>query len=191
MAPQPSEQLMEGQLFGHSISFAYSETWVAYSVVSLRLLLGYVILSSGIDKVFDPEWSAEAFLNPATGFGVVEANPLSGFFAELSASAAYVDPLVIAGQILVGLALIFGVAFRFAAFWGAVMMLLFWLAGLQGGILAGLPVEHGYIVDSSMVYAVILFGLGALGAGRILGIDRYLEEMAFVQDRPWLKYLLG
>jgi thiosulfate dehydrogenase [quinone] large subunit len=41
------------------------------------------------------------------------------------------------------------------------------------------------------VYAILLFGLGAFGAGRILGLDAYLEDLEIVQSNPWLRYLLG
>jgi len=75
--------------------------------------------------------------------------------------------------------------------WGAVMMLFYWLASLTGGLLAGLPVAHGWVVDDHIVYAILLFGLGAFGAGRILGLDAYLEDLEIVQSNPWLRYLLG
>jgi len=71
------------------------------------------------------------------------------------------------------------------------MMLLFWAAALQGGLFAGLPVAHGWVVDDHMVYAALLFGLGAFGAGRILGLDAYFEELEIVQNNRWLRLLLG
>jgi thiosulfate dehydrogenase [quinone] large subunit len=71
------------------------------------------------------------------------------------------------------------------------MMLFYWAAALEGGLLAGLPLAHGWVIDDHMVYAVLLFGLGAFGAGRILGLDGVLEETSIVQSNPWLKYLLG
>jgi thiosulfate dehydrogenase [quinone] large subunit len=37
----------------------------------------------------------------------------------------------------------------------------------------------------------LLFGLGALGAGRILGLDARLERTSLVQNNRWLRYLLG
>lgn len=189
---RPAERTMDTEMFGQSVSFDYSETWIGYSVLSLRLVMAYVFLSAGLEKLLDPEgWSSAAFLSPETEFGVVQGNPLSGFFAELSAQAALVDPLVIWGQILIGLALLVGVLVRFAIFWGAIQMLLFWVAAWQGGLLEGLPVAHGYLIDSSFVYALLLFGLGAVGAGRILGVDAYLEETDVVRENPWLRYLLG
>jgi thiosulfate dehydrogenase [quinone] large subunit len=71
------------------------------------------------------------------------------------------------------------------------MMLFFWAAALEGGLMAGLPLAHGWVVDDHLVYAALLFGLGAIGAGRILGLDAYIEDMEFVQKNGWLRWLLG
>lgn len=72
---------------------------------------------------------------------------------------------------LAGLALLVGAFVRFSAFAGALMMVFYWLAALQGGLLAGLPLAHGWVVDDHVVYIFLFFGLGAFGAGRILGVD--------------------
>ncbi|MFC7114816.1 hypothetical protein ACFQH2_07330 [Natronoarchaeum sp. GCM10025703] len=45
--------------------------------------------------------------------------------------------------------------------------------------------------DSSFVYMLLLFGLGAFGAGRTLGLDGRLEQTEFVQNNSWLRYLMG
>lgn len=191
MATKPTERTLETELLGQDVNFQYSETWIGYSVLGLRLVMAWVFLQAGIEKLLDPEWSAAGYVNPETPFGVTEANPMAEFFGSLAATPGFVDPLVVYGQILIGLALLVGLLVRWAAFWGAVMMLLFWLASLQGGIAAGLPVEHGYVVNSDVVYALLLFGLGAVGAGRILGLDERLEQTSVVRNNPWLKYLLG
>lgn len=70
-------------------------------------------------------------------------------------------------------------------------MLLFWLGSFEAGLMAGLPVEHGFVVNDTMVYMALLFGLGSWGAGRILGLDSKIEETEIVQNNEWLKYLLG
>ena len=191
MSRRPAERTLETELFGQDVSFDYSETWIGYSMLGLRLVMAWVFLQAGLDKLFDPEWSAAGYLDPATEFGVREVNPLSGLFAEMAANAGMIDPLVVWGQVLIGLALLFGVLVRFAVFWGAVQMFMFWLASLEGGLLAGLPVEHGWVVSSDIVYILLLFGLGAWGAGRILGVDAQLEETDIVKQNPWLRYLLG
>ena len=33
--------------------------------------------------------------------------------------------------------------------------------------------------------------VGVSATGRILGVDAFLEATAFVEQRPWLRYLLG
>ncbi|OIB56140.1 DoxX family protein [Natrialba sp. SSL1] len=190
---QPSERTLESSFAGRSVSFNYSDTWVAYSIVGLRLVMAWVFLQAGIEKLAeggfgDPvAWSSAGYLNNA----VPEANPLSGLFLWFSEFAAVVDPLVVFGQILIGLALLAGIFFRFAALMGSVQMLFFWTAAWQGGLAAGFPVDNGYFIDSSFVYMLLLFGLAAWGAGRIFGIDGILEQTDIVRSNPWLRYLLG
>ncbi len=193
MSTQPSEQTLRSELFGREVEFNYSETWVAYSMVGLRIVMAWVFLQAGLEKLSeggfgDPlAWSSVGFLNNA----IAEANPLRELFLFFGQFPGIIDPLVVFGQILIGLALLFGVFFRFAAMMGGLMMLFFWTAAWQGGLAAGFPVAHGYFVDSSFVYLLLLFGLGAWGAGRILGLDGILEESEIVRNNPWLRFFMG
>ncbi|GAB3032275.1 DoxX family protein [Natronobiforma cellulositropha] len=189
----PAERTLETELFGKPVSFGYSETWLGYSMVGLRLLMAWVFLQAGLSKLASEGWtnpggwSAEGFLV----HGVNETNPFSGLFAFFTDHLWLVEPMVMYGQIAIGLALLFGVFFRFAALCGGLQMLLFWLGAFEGGFAAGLPIAHGYVFDSSFVYMVLLFGLGAWGAGRLLGLDARLEQSEIVQMNPQLRYLLG
>jgi thiosulfate dehydrogenase [quinone] large subunit len=131
-------------------------------------------------------WTAAGFLQNA----VAPANPLHGFFTGIAGSGI-IDMLNMWGLTLTGVALILGAFVRWSAFWAAVMMVFYWLAALQGGLMAGLPLEHGWVVDDHIVYAVLLFGLGAFGSGRILGVDKYLENTDWVRKNRWVRYLLG
>ncbi|MHC3438552.1 DoxX family protein [Natrialbaceae archaeon A-gly3] len=188
MSTKPVERTLEVDLLGTEVSLDYSETWVGYSLLSLRLVMAYVFLSAGIQKVLDPEWTAEGFLVGA----VADANPFAGLWTAMAEGWLWlIDPLNVWGQVLIGLALFAGVFVRFAAFGGALMMLLYWLTQFEGGLFAGLPVANGYFVTYHLVYALLLFGVGAFGAGRILGLDEKLEETSFVQQNSWLRYLLG
>ncbi len=193
MSTQPSERTLRSELLGRETDFNYSDTWLAYSMLGLRVVIAWVFLQAGLSKLLeggigDPlAWSSAGFLQNA----IAEANPLSGLFLFFAEYGSIVDPLVIFGQILIGVALLFGVFFRFAALMGAIQMLFFWTAAWNGGLMAGFPMDNGYFIDSSFVYMLLLFGLGAWGAGRLLGIDRFLEETAIVRSNPWLRYLLG
>jgi len=74
---------------------------------------------------------------------------------------------------------------------GALMMPFYRASHLQGGIAAGLPIDHGFVVSSHVVHVLLLFGLGAWGVGRVVGLDARLERTALVRNSPTLRYLLG
>ncbi|MFC7097763.1 DoxX family protein [Halobaculum marinum] len=184
---------LNAELFGRDVEFGYSETWVGYSLFILRIVMGWTLFQGGVTKLVtyldsDPsnDWTAAGFLANA----IPPGNPFTDVFAAMAGSPL-IDMLNMWGLTLTGLALILGAFVRWSAFWGAVMMLFYWAASLTGGLLAGLPVAHGWVVDDHLVYAALLFGLGAFGAGRILGLDAYLENMEFVKNNPWLSYVLG
>jgi thiosulfate dehydrogenase [quinone] large subunit len=172
-------------LLGRSVEFEYAESWVGYSLFGLRVVMGWVLFQGGIVKVLDPTWTAAGYLQ-----NVPQANPFRPLFVSM-AGLPLVDALNAWGLTLTGLALLVGAFVRWSAFWGAVMMLFYWAASLQGGLAAGLPIAHGWVVDDHVVYAALLFGLGAFGSGRILGVDAWLERTSVVESNPWLRYLLG
>ncbi|WP_132059036.1 DoxX family protein [Halorussus amylolyticus] len=171
---------LEAELFGRRTTFEYSETWVGYALLALRVVMGWTMFYAGITKVLDPEWSAAGFLLNA----IPEGNPFGGMWATLANDWLWlIDPLNAWGLTLVGLALLVGAFVRWSAFWGAVMMLFYWAASL--------PLENGIVIDDHVVYALLLFGLGAFGAGRIFGLDEYLEDIGVVNRYPALRYFLG
>lgn len=184
---------LNAELFGREAHFEYSETWVGYSLVIMRVVMGWTLFQGGVTKLVtyldaNPEnnWTAAGYLANA----IPEGNPLMGMWGAMAGSGT-IDILVMWGLTLTGLGLLVGALVRWNACWGAVMMLVFWLASLRGGLLAGLPLEHGWVVDDHLVYAMLLFGIGAFGAGRLLGVDRRLERTALVRRHGWLRYLLG
>lgn len=182
-----SSRELQVELFGRQGSMNYSESWLGYSILGLRALMAWIFIQGGLAKILDPEWSSTGFLENS----VVEANPFFEMFQFFLQHPEVVDPMVMYGQLLIGLALLLGLAFRFAAAMGGLQMAFFWLASFEGGFMAGLPVEHGFLVTETLVYVVLLFGLGAWGAGRLYGLDTKIEEQEFVEENPWLKYFLG
>ena len=184
---------MNTELFGRETNFEYSETWIGYALLGMRIVMGWVLFQGGVTKLItyldaDPanNWTAAGYLANAIPAG----NPFAGAFAAM-AGMPLVDMLNMWGLTLTGLGLLLGALVRWNAFWGAVMMLFYWAAALEGGLLAGLPLAHGWVVDDHLVYAALLFGLGAFGAGRIFGIDAYLEQLDFVKNNRWVRLFLG
>ena len=147
--------------------------------VLLRLLMGWIFLWAGFDKAING-FTAAGFLQNAT------SGPFQEQFAAWGADSgalAVIDPLVTYGQILMGIAIFFGAATRVGLFFGGVMMFLFYIAQF--------PPEHDLFVDYYIVYIAVYLLLGALGAGRILGLGLFIEQLPWVRDRVWMRYLLG
>lgn len=145
----------------------------------LRLLMGWIFVWSGFDKLIRGFDSSGFLVNGSQG-------PLHGWFVSLGENTAATDvinPLVVWGQILIGLALIFGLGTRFALFWAAAMMFMFYIVQF--------PPAHNPFMDEHLVYIVVFALLGALGAGRILGLDAVVERLPWVRRIPALNFLLG
>ena len=148
-------------------------------LVLMRLTMGWIFVYAGFDKLING-FSAEGFLVHAT------RGPLAGWFQSLGENQAALDvinPMVVWGEILIGLALVFGVTTRLAAFWGATMMFMFYIAQL--------PPEHNPFMEYYLVYILVLGVIGALGAGRILGLDAVIERLPFVRRIPGASYFLA
>jgi len=71
------------------------------------------------------------------------------------------------GEVLIGLGVLLDAMTRLAAFFGAFMMLLFYLGNWD--------VAHGYI-NGDFAYMLVFLSVAAFGAGRIFGLDRYIES---------------
>lgn len=168
----------------------YPHPMSTWFVVFLRLAMGGMILFAGLGKyAFVP--GGEAF--DAWGYLAHReaVSPVSGVYAAMAESALIVDVinvLIPATQVLIGLALIFGVFVRLAALGGAIQMFAFYLGGWEGELLA--------VFDSTLIYAILFLALGAFAAGRIMGVDRYLEQWkvgdeTLIERWPKLGYFLG
>ncbi|WP_173862774.1 DoxX family protein [Salinigranum rubrum] len=169
--------------FGKPIEFTYSESITGYVTVMLRLITGYWFLNAGVSKytfVSGEAFNAAGWLANGTA-----GSPIHGFFlfaAETPWLLGFTNLAIPVGQTLIGLALILGAFTRFAAFWGAFLMVFFYLGNADWA--------HGY-VNGDLFGLLMFVVVGTLAAGRILGLDRMLEATEFVRQRPVLKYLLG
>lgn len=177
---------LSANLLGREVAVEYASDAIAYAILALRVTMGWIFFQAGIEKLLDPEWTAAGYLQ----FAIHENNPFSSLWANFAGSPA-IDLLVQYGMVLIGLGIILGALLRWNALWAAVMMIFFWASALQGGLSEGLPLAHGWVIDDHIVYAALVFGLGAIGAGRVFGVDAALEKTTLVKKYAWLKYILG
>lgn len=182
-----TSQELETEIFGRNVNFEYAEHWVGYSLLAMRVGIGWILLQGGLQKALGSSWTAAGYLN-----NVPAGNPFMGVWSLMATEPfiGIVNILVIAGLTLTGLGIMFGALTRLNAFFASLMMMLFWASGLEGGLLQGLPVAHGWVVDSHIVYTILIIAAAEFGAGRILGVDKKIEETDFVANHNWLKHFL-
>ncbi len=160
----------------------------AWFVLSLRLMMGYAFLYAGWEKLTAAEaFDASGYLLFAAG---TNGNPLQGMFVWMGQTEwflAFVNVGVPWGELLIGLGLIVGAAVRLAAFFGALMMLMFYFGNWS--------VEHG-LINGDFAYMLVFLAVAAFGAGRILGLDGWIEQYEvggtpLIEKYPKLDYVLG
>ncbi len=164
----------------------------AYGLLALRLLAGWVFLYAGFEKLTGAEkFSAAGFLQfgtAGTAAGAAEGaivNPTQGFWVDLAANSTLmpiVDFMVPWGQLLIGAALILGLATRFAAVMGFAMMAFITIASWD--------FAHG-VINYTALLALTTLLVGVMRAGEVFGIDAIVDEQPLVKRNPALRYVLG
>lgn len=161
----------------------------------VRILTGFVFLWAFLDKTFGWGYataSGKGWVDggsPTKGFlSGVAAGPLQSTFHSM-AGDAWVNWLFMLGLLAIGVAVMSGVALRFAAVAGTVMMALMWAAEWPPAqhLSTGAPsMSSNPLVDYHVLYAAILIALAVGHAGRVWGLGRGWERMAIVRDNRWL-----
>jgi thiosulfate dehydrogenase [quinone] large subunit len=157
----------------------------------LRVVLGGGFLFAGLDKFLmlanGQPFTSAGFLKFATGgqwLNTENINPTKDFWVSLAGNATLVsviDTLVVFGEIAIGVALILGLATRFAGLMGAFMMALFFVAQMS---FANGP------FNEQLFYGVIAGTIAYVGAGAY-ALDSVVSRLPVVGRIPVVKYALG
>jgi thiosulfate dehydrogenase (quinone) large subunit len=168
---------------------------MAKGLAALRIALGAGFLYAGLDKVvhFDGAtkgFNATGFLKgatagtlPGSADGAI-VNPTHDFWVALAGNAGLMSAinfLVVFGEIAIGVALILGLATRFAGVAGTLMMALFWIASWD--------FAHG-LVNEQFLYAIVAAFVAYAAAGEAFGLDTIIERSRIVRSQPKLRYVL-
>jgi len=170
------------QLLGRDVSFPVDESRLAYWLVVMRLIVGWWFLHAGLDKFLAWPFDASWFVGGAAAQTTL--GPVVTLFAD-GTLLAFTNIMVPLGQVLIGLGLILGALTRLAAFFGAFLMVFFYFINGETGGWA-----HG-VITGDLLGLLIFAMIATLGAGRVLGVDAYLAETAFVTDHPRLRHIIG
>lgn len=137
---------------------------ITIAATLLRLSLGWFMFIDGMQIVLTPGWSASGFL--------LSAKTFPAFYAWFATpmNSWWVDPLNSWGIVLVGVALLLGVAVRPASWAGAALMLLYYFPHYT------LPtVPHGFLVEEHIIYAAVFVLVALLPAAQSFGLAKYLR----------------
>ncbi|WP_458208832.1 DoxX family protein [Haladaptatus sp. NG-SE-30] len=160
----------------------------AWFVLALRLMMGWAFAYSGFTKIVAVEpFSAGGYL---TNVAATNGNPIAGLFAWMGATPWFVEFANVAvpwGELFIGLGLLVGAVVRLAAFFGALMMLMFYFGNWD--------IAHG-VINGDFAYMLVFLAVAAFGAGRILGLDAWIENYeisgrSLLERYPILEYVLG
>jgi len=168
-------------LLGARYDFDDADTVASYTMLLVRLVVGYWFLHAG--------WTKFAFVAgepfSAAGYLANAESPIAWLFAIVAETPwllEFTNFMIPLGEFLIGLGIILGALTRLAAFFGGFLMVLFYLGNADWA--------HGYVNGDLM--GLLLFAIvGVFATGRILGVDTLLEDTEFVQQHPKLRYLLG
>lgn len=167
-------------LFGRPVSFELDGPWTSYWMVFLRLIMGWWFFAAGLGKILEYGvfYDAHGWMMFATEGTIIY--PITAWFA---ANAVWLPNLMIPwGQLAIGLGLLLGCLTRLAAANGALLMTFFYLGNADWG--------NGF-VNGDLFGLLLFLTLIIVGAGRVFGIDAYLEQTELVQKNKWLRYLMG
>jgi thiosulfate dehydrogenase [quinone] large subunit len=164
-------------------SFLSREAAARYLWALTRLCLGWTFLWPFLDKLFGlghETTAAHAWIHggsPSAGFLSGAVGPFAGIYHAI-AGAGLVDWLFMIGLLGIALALLLGIGMRIAAIAGAVLLILMWSASL--------PPQDDIFMDNHIIYALVLLGLAAVGAGNTFGLGQWWTQTALVRRFPWL-----
>lgn len=139
------------------------------SVFVLRVLIGWHLLYEGIVKFMNPEWTSKSFLTQSQGL-------MSGVYQWIAESDSVLntaDFLNTWGLILIGTLLILGLFTRFAAWSGAVLLLLYYLANPPFIGFETMAAQEGnyLIINKTLIEAITLFVIGVFSVSGSWGLD--------------------
>ena len=137
-----------------------------YSLVLLRILIGWHFLYEGIIKAYNPSWTAKGYL--------LSASILKPFFTWLAGDSliTVIDTLNIAGLIAVGISLIIGLRVRWGCIGGILLLLMYYLAHPPFPSLPQGPAEGSYwVVNKNLIEMAALFVIYQLPLISVFGIE--------------------
>ena len=160
------------------IAFGFTFLWAFFDkLLALGFSTGRSEDGTTVDRFGDAAWIHGG--NPTLGFLKFGADgPFKGFYNAI-AGDAWVNWLFMLALLGLGVALILGVAMRFAGLVGGVLYLMMWTVAL--------PPETNPVIDDHILGALSVVALALLAAGDTWGLGKVWARLPLVARNPLLK----
>ncbi len=146
--------------------------WQFWSLVILRVAIGWHFLYEGIVKLLNPNWSSLGYLMDSKGL-------FEGVFQSIAGNPALLnvmDFMNMWGLILIGAGLIVGLFSRIASIGGIVLLAFYYLSHPAIiGVNFAMPTEGSYLwVNKNLIELLTLWVILLFPTSKIIGMDRFL-----------------
>ncbi|MBC6445825.1 hypothetical protein [Actinokineospora xionganensis] len=163
-------------------------------IAATRIVMGLVFGWAFIDKFFGLGYATtKGWIeggSPTKGFlGGIDHGPLGSVFRGW-AGQAWADWLFMAGLLGIAVALLAGAGLRIAAATGGLLLMMMWVADwplARHTDTGELTRSTNPIIDSHLVYALVLVALAVLYAGDVWGLGKQWAQTNIVRRNPWLR----
>lgn len=151
---------------------------------STRIIFSFIFLWAFFDKLFGlgfattPEKSWLAGGSPTLGFLSNNKGPFDTFFHALAGNAV-TDWLFMLGLLGIGLALFLGIGIKIAAYSGALLMFLMWLASF--------PLKSNPVIDDHIIYILLFCLFHCYDAGKYVGLGNWWAKTNLVRKYTFLQ----
>jgi uncharacterized membrane protein YphA (DoxX/SURF4 family) len=139
------------------------------------MAIGWHLLYEGLTKLLNPDWTAAAYLQSATG-------PLAGMFHALAGNdvlLSLVNLLNSWGLVLIGLGLLMGFLTRISQAAGIIVLLLYYLSHPPVFTEPGFFREGSYfIISKDLLESLALLALMFFPTGRFFGLDGLVSSLS-------------
>ena len=146
--------------------------WQLWSLVILRVAIGWHFLYEGIVKLLNPNWSSLGYLMDSKGLFESVFHSIAGNPALLNV----MDFINMWGLILIGAGLIVGLFTRIASIAGIVLLAFYYLSHPAIiGVSFAMPTEGSYLwVNKNLIELLTLWVIVLFPTWTTIGMDRFL-----------------
>ena len=146
--------------------------WQLWSLVILRVAIGWHFMYEGITKLLNPNWSSLGYLMDSKGL-------FEGMFHAMAGNAGVLnvmDFLNVWGLVLIGAGLIVGLFTRVASISGILLLAFYYLSHPAIiGVSYAIPSEGSYLwINKNLIELIALWVIVLFPTWKNIGMDRFL-----------------